>query len=132
MNSTAIVVAVVSSLVSGLVGVVISAVYYRKYDRMKLRREVLRRFVGNRHLLVGPTTGQGEPFVALNEVFVVFSDAPAVISAIKKMHEELGEEGRLVDNIVTLTKAMACAAGVRLESVNDSFIEKPFTPGGRS
>ena len=70
----------------------------------------------------------GEPFVALNEVFVVYADHPPVISALKKMHEELGIQNRLSDNILTLTKAMAKAAKVPIRDLNDEFITRPFTP----
>lgn len=128
MSATQIALAVIVPLFSGIAGVVISALYYRRYDRKKLKRDVLSRFVGNRHFLTKEHTSEGEPFIALNEVFVVYADSPAVIAALKKMHEELQQPDRLVDNVVTLIKAMAKAAGVQLKDLNDSFIEKPFTP----
>ena len=70
----------------------------------------------------------GEPFVSLNKIFVVYAEHPQVIAALKKMHEELGVKGRLSDNIVTLTKAMAKAAEVPVQELNDEFISQLFTP----
>ena len=43
------------------------------------------------------------------------------------MHDQLGQQGRLVDNIVTLVKEMAKVSKVAV-NLNDSFIERPFTP----
>ena len=130
MNSTAIIVTIVSSLLSGIIGVLASAYHYRRYDAAKLKRDVFRRLAGNRHLLtIDPCDAKEEPFIALNEAFIVFADSPEVIAALKKMHDELGQPGRLVDNIVTLMKAMAESAGVPMKGLNDSFIERPFAPG---
>ncbi|MCC7300244.1 MAG: hypothetical protein IT583_04120 [Verrucomicrobia bacterium] len=129
MDSAAIVVTLIASLLSGIIGVLVSAHHYRKYDKEKLKRDVLRRLAGNRHLLtVVPCEAKGEPFIALNEAFIVFSDSPKVIAALKKMHDELRQSERLVDNIVTLIKTMAEAANVSVNILNDSFIECPFSP----
>ena len=97
---------------------------------LSAKRDVLRRFVGNRYVLTSPPniSREGEPFVALNEIFVVYAEHPQVIAALKKMHEELGTKNRLVDNILTLTKAMAKAAEVPVQELNDEFIARPFTP----
>jgi len=130
MNTTAITVTIASSLLSGIIGVAVSAWYYRRHDALKLKRDVFRRLAGNRHLLVAvPCEAKGEPFVALNEAFIVFNDSPKVVAALKRMHAELGQRGRLVDNLVTVMKEMARATGISMEELNDSFLERPFTPG---
>ncbi|MDP8238483.1 MAG: hypothetical protein P9X24_05295 [Candidatus Hatepunaea meridiana] len=67
-------------------------------------------------------------FIALNEVFVVFSDSNQVIIALRKMHEELGQPGRLIDNLVSLIKVMAKASNINITQLNDTFIERPFVP----
>ena len=93
----------------------------------------MRRFVGNRYCLTpGRQSESGEPFIALNEIFIVYARDREVIDAIKKMHEEIHTENRLIDNILTLTKAMAKAAKVPINGLNDNFIEKPFTPPSNS
>ena len=99
---------IITLLLSGLVATVVSFHLHRGYNELEVKRDVLRRFAGNRYLLTESRVGRdGEPFVALNEVFVVYADHPQVISAPRKMHEELGIQNRPSDNILTLTKAMA-------------------------
>ena len=133
MNLTAIIVTIVASLLSGIVAVIVSTYYYRRYDKAKLKRDVLRRFVGNRHFLtVVPPGSKGEPFIALNEAFIVFADSPDVIMSLKKMHKELGQPERLLDNIVALVKAMADSAGISLQDFDETLITKPFTPGRKT
>lgn len=121
---------IISSLLSGLVGVIVSSAYYRRFEHRKAKQDVLRRLVGNRMFLTDKlmTEKNRDLFVALNEIFVVYSDSPAVITALKKMHNELGQQGRLLDNLVSLIKEMCKASGVPFGKLNDNFIESPFTP----
>lgn len=126
--------ALVLSLASGLIGAVVAVLIQsyigRRRDRRTAKRDVLRRFAGNRHVLTGVGSAiqpNGEPFVALNEALVVFAGDMEVIEALRTMHAELGQPGRLPENIVTLVKRMAVAADVPI-TLNDSFIERPFAP----
>ena len=123
------------SLISGLFGALL-AVGFQSHldelaDELATKRDVLRRFAGNRYVLTensGATIQlNGEPFVALNEAFIVFAEDPTVIEALRVMHDQLGQQGRLVDNIVTVVKEMAKVSNVAI-NLNDSFIERPFTP----
>ena len=101
-----------------------------QFGQMASKMDVLRRFAANRYVMteIGPgIQSNGEPFVALNEAFVVFARDPEVIEALETMHAELEQPGRLVENIVTLVKEMADAADVPVD-LNDSFIRRPFTP----
>ena len=122
--------AIITILLSGLLATVISFWLHHRFIILSTKRDVLRRFVGNRYILTSTQhMGRvGEPFVALNEIFVVYAKHPQVIAALKKMHEEIGAKDRLVDNILTLTKAMAKAAKVPVQELNDEFIARPFTP----
>ena len=130
---------VVTVLMSGLLSTVLAVfianeLSYRSHV-LAVKRDVLRRFMGYRYVLTesGQDHGQGgEPFIALNEIFVVYAKDPLVITALKKMHEEINVQGRLSDNIVTLTKAMAKAAKLPALEVNDQFITIPFTPPAKS
>ncbi len=132
MDSTAITVTVLSSIFLGIIAVIGSSIYHRKYESRKVKRDVFRRFAGNRHLLTFSNQNKecGEPYISLNEAFIVFSDCPNVIKALKKLHEELGQQGKLVNNLVTLTKEMAKATKVKINEneLNDNFIESPFAP----
>ena len=118
-----------SGLLSGILAVLISGWQQHSFNVLMIKCDVLRRFVGNRYTLTESLKGQpGEPFIALNEIFVVYSEDQQVIAALKKMHVEIGLSGRLIDNIVTLTKAMARAAKVPIKGLSDEFIARPFTP----
>ena len=125
----------ISALVSGLLATWVSFYLNRRYSEVAVKRDVLRRFVGSRYHLTDKymsgeeyVGGEGEPFIALNEVFVVYAEHPQVISKLRKMHEELSIPDRLPDNIVSLVKAMAEAAKVPIRELNDDFITRPFTP----
>ena len=98
-------------------------------NELELRRDVLRRLLGYSYRLTDGFKGtDGEPFIALNEAWVVFADYPDVISALKQMHGELRQDDRLAPNLVALVTAMAVAAGIPTQDLNYYFIERPFTP----
>ena len=119
----------ISALVSGLLATCVSFYLNRKHTKDLLKRDVLRRLVGNRFVLTKPGVGgKGEPFIALNETFVVYAEHPVVISALRKMHEELASPDRMPDNLVSLVKAMAKAAKVPIHQLNDDFFLRPFVP----
>ena len=116
-------------LFSGILATIFAVSLQRRFNVLMIKRDVLRRFVGNRYALTESLKGQsGEPFIALNKIFIVYANHQQVIKALNKMHEELGLPGRLSDNIVTLTKEMTRAAKVPLTGLNDEFITRPFTP----
>ena len=124
-----------TSLVSGLIGAVVavliqSCINYR-LSQLSMKRDVLRRFVGNLYTLTSndpvPLQPNREPFVALNEALVVYSKDTAVLDALRTMRAGLGQPGQLADNVVTLVKAMADVCGLAV-NLNDSFINSPFTP----
>ena len=121
---------VVTSVVfSGLVATVVSQLLHRKFAVISVKRDVLRRFVGNRYVLTQQRLGfTGEPFVALNEIFVVYANDAKVIAALTKLHAERQQHNRLEDNLVTLIKSMAKAAKIQIRELDDYFIMNPFTP----
>ncbi|MCY4365956.1 MAG: hypothetical protein OXE17_07025 [Chloroflexi bacterium] len=98
-------------------------------DELERRRDVLRRLVGYSYRLTSSFTGtDGEPFIALNEAWVVFADVEEVTLNLKRMHNELGHPNLLRPNILALVKSMAIAAEIPLYELDDKFIESPFTP----
>ena len=131
LNSSNIGISLISGLFAALLAVGVQSHLDELADELATKRDVLRRFAGNRYVLTensGATTQpNGEPFVALNEAFIVFAEDPTVIEALRVMHDQLGQQGRLVDNIVTVVKEMAEVSNVAI-NLNDSFIERPFTP----
>lgn len=126
-----IVISVVSAIIAG-----ISVWQARRFqreqwrrDELAMRRDVLRRLCGYRYRLTGDRVGQdGEPFVALNEAWVVFAEFPEVRGALVKMHMELGESERLSENYVSLVRAMAGVARVPVDDIDDVMLARPFTP----
>ena len=119
---------VIVILTSGAVSVILSFYLRSRYEKLEVKRDVLRRFVANRHRLTGAGVADDEPFIALNEVFLVFSEHPQVIAALRTMHQELGNGDRLFDNMLTLIKAMSKATKLPIRDLNDEFIMKPFGP----
>ena len=119
-------------LLSGVSGVLIAHFLMRSSARVNSKRDVLSRFVGNRFALTEPSQHlgtNGEPFVSLNEICVVYAKDKDVIQAVKKMHGDIADPSRLNDNLMTLIKRMARAARVPIdESLHDSFFVRPFTP----
>ena len=89
----------------------------------------MRRLLAFRYRLTkGHMVTDGKPFVALNEAWVVFAGFPDVTKALSTMHNELGQDDRLPPNIIALVRAMAAAAEILLQDLDDDFIERPFTP----
>jgi len=132
MMDALIVIILVSALFSGLFAAYLSSRLNRRYTENSLKRDVLRRLVGNLFFWTEEEEGtsvHGEPFIALNEIFVVYADHRKVISALREMHKDLDQPDRLCDNLLNLIKEMVEAAGVPVSSpLNDNLIRKPFTP----
>ena len=99
-----IVLSLLSAVIGVLIGALLTAHLHRKYDQLKQKRDVLRRFVGYRYFLAGNFVGKSinEPYIALNEAFVVFADSPCVICALKKFRQELKQNQ--VDHILSSSK----------------------------
>ena len=101
----------------------------RQHTKNLLKRDVLRRLVGNHFVLTAQGEGsKGETFIALNETFVVYADHPEVIRAFRKMHEDLALPDRMPNNLLSLVKAMAKVTKVPIHQLNDDFFLRPFIP----
>ena len=121
---------IIASLLSGMIGVIVSSRLHRKYEKRKQKLDTLRRLVGTRWAI---TEGQEnnaqfsreEFFVTLNEAIVVFHDSTSVIDTLDRYHESMSN-----DNFLRLFKAICKNLEISYE-LNDSFFERPFTPGPR-
>ena len=121
---------IIASLLSGLIGVIVSSYFYRRYENRKQKLDTLRRLLGNRFAIAEGQESNAKHsredfFAALNEVLVVFHDSDSVLDALNKYHESMSQDDRL-----RLFKAM-CKDSKVSQEFNDSFFEKPFTPGPR-
>ncbi len=98
-------------------------------DEIETRRDVLRRFFAYRYRLTDSLRGtDGEPFIALNEAWIVFAGFPEVTATLAKLHNDLGKRGLLAQNVTVLIKAMATAANISTLYLEDAYIERPFAP----
>ena len=122
--------AVLLALLSGLAGAVITQMWHDSRENVQIKRDVLRRVAGTRYLLTQPglVLRSGEPFVALNEAFIVFAEDPEVMAALEALRT--GRD-RSAENVVALIKRMAAAANVPV-NLDDAFIIEPFTPKSKS
>lgn len=130
MAGTATTVSVISVVVATLAWLNANRLQSEQWrrDELTLRRDVLRRLVGYRYRLTESLKGRdGEPFIAMNEVMVVYADFPQVIESLLTLHRELEVEGRLSDNLVSLVQAMAHASQVPTDGM-EKILERPLTP----
>ena len=100
-------------------------------EKLEIKRDVIKRIVGYSYRLTEGRTGQdGEPFIALNQAYVIFADHPPVIAALVKFHDEPKINPTLTNNMVTLIKSMAEASALPVQASNltDKFLTAPFTP----
>ena len=117
------------TLSSGLFGALTTVYFQRRRQNRTIKIDALRRLVAYRYHLVNRTvSATGEPFVALNEIFVVFSDEPKVLKELETFHDRLTTSpGSMTDDLLRLVKAMARATKTKL-GVADKFITVPFVP----
>lgn len=117
------------TLVSGLLGALITAYFQRRRQNRMIKVDTLRRLSAYRYHLANRTvSAAGEPFVALNEIFVVYSEEKEVLERLETLHEKLSTSpSTLEDDLLRLIKAMAKATDTRL-GVADKFISEPFVP----
>lgn len=95
-------------------------------ERRRMRRDVLRKLVGTRHMIVqGAKPGQGEFYAALNEVVVAFSDDDEVTEALRQF-DKLVARGFRPEDFVLLTQVMAKAA--ELGPLDEHLLGHPFAP----
>ena len=121
MNTTAIIVTVVSSLLSGIVTVIISTVYYRRHEKRRTKIDTFKRFFSNRYDLKGD-----EFSMAINEIFVIFHDSKEVASALRAYHQRVTNKQNSEDELLRLHKAMCKDVNISFDKFNDSFFLRPF------
>jgi len=103
--------------------VFISARYFARLERRKTKFDTARRIFGFRHNIMG------EGFsTAMNEVFVVFGDAPRVTSAMAAFYDALSSPGKAhaEDKLVTLLKEICRDLDIDTSALNESFFIKTF------
>ena len=129
ISIAALVVSIVSAFIA-LISVVQTKKLQREQwlqDELELRRDVLRRLCAYRHRLTESGAGQGdEPFIALNEAWVVFANHSTVVDALREMRVSPNQSSA---HIVSIIKAMAEASNISLEGFDEVYLEYPFVPG---
>ena len=129
----------VMAIVGVLIGIRLSERNTQKRHAMEMKRDILRRFTGYAYrLTTGWESKDDEPFAALNQAWIVFSDSPGVLRAIACLHKEFDKKEKLngksvrgitnLDSISSVAKSMAFACGISKERVHEDLMSSPFTP----
>ena len=95
-------------------------------ERRRMRRDVLRKLVGTRHLIVPEAEASGEFLAVLNEVVVAFSDDPEVMKALRQF-DTLVARGFEPEDFNLLVQAMAEAA--EMGHLDEDLMLRPYTTG---
>lgn len=106
-----------------MLAVAISTWYYRRHKRRRTKLDTLIWLFGFRFDIVGMDFSR-----ALNEIYIVFHDSPAVPRVLQDFHQVTVARQRELanDRLVTLLKDMCRDVGIDPASVNDSFYLQPF------
>ena len=128
------VVATVGVVVSVFSGVLLERSISNRAERRRMRRDVLRRLAANRYVLTQRGSFPDSDFWgALNEVVVAFVDDAAVMKALRTFRERLNDNGFKPEHIVPLMRAMAEAAKLPSEHLDEELIEYVFAaPSGET
>ncbi|MGD6851011.1 MAG: DUF6680 family protein [Candidatus Bathyarchaeia archaeon] len=115
---------IIAALISGLVGVYVSNSDFKEAENKRAKRKVLQQLMANRFNI------NREGFVeALNQIFVVYFDAPDVLKALNEFHEYTMETNRTTNvanqKLLKLFKAMCTNVGVQIPATDDFFM-RPF------
>ena len=98
-------------------------------NQLDLRRDVLRRLVGYRYRLTDDYVGtEGEPFIALNEIGIVFAESPRVIEAFDSFRSDRAQAKPLAPSLTALIRAVCEDVGLPMNHVTRDFIDYPLTP----
>ena len=97
------------------------------HERLTLKQDVMRRIVGYGHRVISGVITSDEPYIALNEAHVVFSDCPDVLEALRRLKRKgMGEPSLpLVHDVVV---AMARRVNIT-DPIEAEFIGYPNLPG---
>ena len=98
-------------------------------EKIDIKKDVLRRIVGNRFYLtqVDKMSVMGEPFVALNEACVVFSDDLEAMKSLRAFDEAKPPE-KITVYFPKLIESLSAAAEVDGFELGGYFIDHPFAP----
>ena len=125
----------ISAVSSAVAAIFLACIAYSQHrqKKLELRRDVLRRLVAYCYRLTAGFQGRdGEPFIALNEVKIVYAKFPSVIERLEGLHDKLKKKSSPIPDLMALIKAMALAAKYPVKDINSKLFERPFTPSGKS
>lgn len=124
----------VSALLSGLVATWVTLVYTRRSEKERLKLALFQQLVGNRNVLL---PGPHDPTAAMlfisavNQIFLLFHDAPAVLTSLKAFHELISDPHGSPDlrnqRLLELFKVMAKHLNINTEPLGEGFFMKAFS-----
>lgn len=125
---------VTAALLSGLVATVISIWYRDRYEARNAKLRLFQQLLGSRHVLLpGPhDVAIAADFLgAVNQIFLMFHDAPSVLSALKAFHEAIAEQTLSAqlrtERLLELFKSMAKHLKINTELLGEGFFLKAFS-----
>ena len=97
------------------------------HERLTLKQDVMRRVVGYGHRVIHGLITSEEPYIALNEAHVVFSDCPDVLEALRRLKRKgLGSSSLPLVHAVVV--AMARHVNIT-DPIEEEVIGYPNLPG---
>ena len=101
-----------------------------RHERLMLKQDVMRRIVGYGHRVISEVITSDEPYIALNEAHVAFSDCPDVLEALGRLKRKgMGESSLPLVHAVVVTMARRVNITDPIEA---EFIGYPTLPGNTS
>jgi hypothetical protein len=109
-------------------------VYTAKNERRRAKLALFQQLVGSRNVLLpGPHDPNGAVLFisAVNQIFLLFHDAPAVLAALKSFHEMISDPNASPDlrnqRLLELFKSMAQHLRINTEPLGEGFFMRAFS-----
>ncbi|MCX7782115.1 MAG: hypothetical protein N2318_00540 [Meiothermus sp.] len=122
----------ISAILGGLVVTIYTAWITKTQEVRRMKFETLRKLAATRYMLTSSFKEPPDAFLqALNEVYIVFNDAPKVVKALNSFHQDvltqrINDES-IKSHLLELFTEMYRHLRVRHHGLRDSFLVEPFT-----
>lgn len=125
---------IASALLSGLVATWVTLMFTQKNENRRAKLALFQQLVGARNVLLPgsqDTTAATVFISAVNQLFLLFHDAPQVLAALKAFHEIVSDANGSPDlrnqRLLELFKAMAKHLDINTEPLGEGFFMRAFS-----